>query len=112
MNLRRWDVIFVRAEEKDTVGHPGVVLSHEDLLENPRFLRFNVLMGSKKIPAQSPAPRQVLLNGADGLDFVTAIECDFVVVARKIAVLRRVGTVSLERRREIQRKVRAYLGLG
>ena len=66
MNLRRWDVIFVRADERDEVGHPGVVLSQEDLLEDPRFQRFNVVMGSKKPPAASPAPRQVLLNSADG----------------------------------------------
>ena len=112
MNLRRWDVVFVSADEKDAVGHPGVILSHEDLLDDPRFLRINVVMGSKKNPAQIPASRQVLLNGADGLDFLTTIDCDFVAVARKNAILRRVGMVSLERRREIARKVRAFLGLG
>lgn len=69
-------------------------------------------MGSKKPPAASPAPRQVMLNGADGLEFLTAVDCDLVLVARKSAILRRVGSVGLERRREIQRKVRAYLGLG
>jgi len=112
MNLRRWDVVFVRADEKDPVGHPGIILSHEDLLDDPRFLRINLLMGSKKNPAQLLAPRQVMLNGADGLDVLTAIDCDFVVVARKNAILRRVGMVSHERRREIARKVRAFLGLG
>ena len=35
-----------------------------------------------------------------------------VFVARKASVIRLAGTVSLERRREIQRKVRAFLGLG
>ena len=112
MNLRRWDVVFVRTDERDEVGHPGVVLSHEDLLEDPKFQRINVVVGSKKPPAASPAPRQVMLNGADGLEFLTAVDCDLVLVARKSAILRRVGSVGLERRREIQRKVRAYLGLG
>ncbi len=112
MNLRRWDIVFVRADDKDTVGHPGVVLSHEDLLEDDKVFRLNLLMGSKKNPAQTAASRQVLLNGSDGLDFLTAIDCDFVAVARKAAILRHVGSVSFERRGEIRRKVRAYLGLG
>ena len=112
MNLHRWDVVFVRADEKDDVGHPGVVLSHEDLLEDHKFHRFNLVMGSKKPPAASLAPRQVMLNRADGLEFLRAVDCDLVLVARKNAILRRVGSVGVERRREIQRKVRAFLGLG
>lgn len=112
MNLRRWDIIFVRADEKDATGHPGVVLSPEDLLEDARHQRFNVLIGSKKSSAYPAAPRHVILNGADGLDLPTLIDCSLVIIARRTSVLRRAGTVSLERRREIQRKVRAYLGLG
>ena len=112
MILRRWDIVFVRADEKDAVGHPGVVLSPEDTLEDPRQHRINVLIGSKKSPAYPAAPRHVLLNGADGLDQLTLIDCSLVVVVRKANILRLAGTVSLERRREIQRKVRAFLGLG
>lgn len=112
MILRRWDIVFVRVDEKDPTGHPGVVLSAEDLLEDPKAQRINVLMGSKKAPAYPAEPRHVVLNGADGLDFLTLIDCSLVVVARKSSILRLAGTVSLERRRVIQRKVRAYLGLG
>jgi len=112
VRLRRWDIVFVRADEKDTTGHPGVVLSHEDMLDDPKHQRFNVVMGSKKPPAASAAPRHVLLNGADGLEFVTLIDCGLVGVVRKASVLRMAGVVSWERRKEIQRKVRSYLGLG
>lgn len=83
MNLRRWDVVFVRADERDEVGHPAVVLSHEDLLADDRFQRVNVVMGSKKPPAANLAPRQVMLNGADGLEFPIAVDCALVLVARK-----------------------------
>lgn len=112
MNLRRWDIVFVRENEKDPTGHPGVVLSPEDILEDPKHQRFNVLMGSKKPPAYAAQPRHVLLNGADGLDHLTLVDCSLVLVARKSSVLRLAGTVSFERRREISRKVRAFLGLG
>lgn len=96
----------------DATGHPGVVLSHEDMLDDPKHHRFNVLMGSKKPPAASAEPRHVLLNEADGLEFVTLIDCGLVGVVRKPSILRMAGVVSWERRKEIQRKVRAYLGLG
>ena len=112
MRLRRWDIVFVRADEKDATGHPGVVLSHEDMLDDPRHHRFNVVMGSKKSPAAAVAPRHVMLNGADGLEFMTLIDCGLVCVVRKASVLRTAGVVSWERRKEIQRKVRAFLGLG
>jgi hypothetical protein len=88
VKLRRWDIVFVHADEKDATGHPGVVLSHEDMLDDPRHHRFNVLIGSKKPPSASAAPRHVILNGADGLEFVTLIDCGLVVVARKASVLR------------------------
>jgi hypothetical protein len=112
VNLRRWDIVFLRVDEKDATGHPAVILSGENTLEDARQLRFNVVLGTKKPPAASTGGHQVLLNGADGLDHLTQVDCSLVYVARRASVIRLAGTVSLERRREIQRKVRAYLGLG
>jgi hypothetical protein len=112
VNLRRWDIVFVPADDKDRVGHPAVVLSHEGRLADPRMERINVLMGTKKQPAESAREHQVVLNGADGLEFLTLLDCAFIYAARKSAILRSAGTVGFHRRQEIQRKVRAYLGLG
>lgn len=112
MKLRRWDVIFVRAEENDPTGHPAVVLSGENSLDDVRQHRFNVILGTKKPPAAANAEHQVILNGSDGLEHLTQVDCSLVYVARKLSVLRTAGVVSWERRKEIQRKVRAYLGLG
>jgi hypothetical protein len=112
VNLRRWDIVFLRVDEKDPAGHPGVILSGENTLQDSRQHRFNVLLGTKKPPAAANAEHQVLLNGADGLEFLTQVDCSLVYVARKASVVRLGGTVSLERRKEISRKVRAYLGLG
>ncbi len=89
-----------------------MVLSHETRLANPKMERINVLMGTKKQPAESVREHQVVLNGADGLEFLTLVDCAFVYAVRKSAILRTVGVVSFHRRQEIQRRVRAFLGLG
>ena len=112
MKIRRWDVVFVRADEKDPVGHPAVVLSGENTLDDSRQQRFNIVVGTKKPPAAANTDHQVVLNGADGLEHLTQIDCSLVYMVRKASVLRAAGSVSWERRKEIQRKVRAYLGLG
>jgi hypothetical protein len=113
VNLRRWDIVYVQAEDKTiNVDHPCVVLSHEDLLESPKVLRINVLMGTKKPPAGESGVNHVLLDESDGLDFPTLIDCSFVLVARKAAITRAAGNVTVFRRQEIQRKTRAFLGLG
>lgn len=112
MNLRRWDVVFVPADEKDTVGHPAVVLSHEARLTNPKLERINVLVGTKKQSAEQVREHQVVLNSADGLEFLTLFDCAFIYGVRKNSILRTAGAVSHNRRQEIQRKVRAFLGLG
>jgi len=46
------------------------------------------------------------------LEHLTQVDCSLVYVARKASIIRLAGAVGYERRREIQRKVRAYLGLG
>jgi len=112
MNLRRWDIVFLRAEENDPTGDPAVILSGENTLTDPKQKRFNVLLGTKKPPAATSGLHQVLLNGADGLEHLTQIDCSIIYVAKKPRVIRLAGTVSLERRRQLQHKVRAYLGLG
>lgn len=71
MNLRRWDIVFLQVDEKDVFGHPGIILSGENTLEDPKQHRFNVLVGTKKPPAAATAAHRVLLNGADGLEYLT-----------------------------------------
>jgi len=112
VRLCRWDVVKVPAFEGDTAGHPAVVLSPEDMLADEKQIRINVLIGTKKQPAESPRPYNVTLNGADGLGFATLVNCALVYMARKSQISERLGSVSHERRKEIQRKVRASLGLG
>ena len=69
MSLHRWDIVFVPAHEKDTVGHPAVVLSPPDMLSDSRQAKINVLVGTKKQPAETVKTHQVVLNGATGWSF-------------------------------------------
>lgn len=112
MTLKRWDVIFLRLDDKDTTGHPAVVLSPPDILENEKRERINVLMGTKKQAAETARPQHVILNGADGLEFSTLIDCSLIYVARKRSIIRHTGTVAHARRGSISTKVRAALGVG
>jgi hypothetical protein len=89
-----------------------VVLSPPDILSEPRQGRINVLVGTKKQPAESAKSHQVILNGADGLEFMTLVNCALVYQVKKTNILRRVGAVSHARRGAIAVRLRAAFGLG
>ncbi|HRE84282.1 MAG TPA: type II toxin-antitoxin system PemK/MazF family toxin [Opitutaceae bacterium] len=112
MKLHRWDVVFVPSDEKDRVGHPAVVVSPPDILDDARQGRINVLIGTKKVPAETVKSHQVSLNGPDGLEFQTLINCALVYQVRKSSILRSAGSVSHARRGAIATRLRAALGLG
>jgi hypothetical protein len=112
VKLNRWDVVFVPADEKDAVGHPAVVLSPPDILSDPKQNRINVIVGTKKQPAETVKSHQVVLNGADGLEFLTLLNCALVYQVRKTNILRSAGVVSHARRGAIAVRLRAALGLG
>lgn len=111
MTLDRWEIVFARESDSDTVGHPAVILSGPDILADDRQLRFNALVGTKRPPAAKVLAHQVVLDQADGLEFVTVINCSLVYVVRKASILRSAGVVSYSRRAEIARRVRASLGV-
>jgi hypothetical protein len=110
--LNRWDVVFVPSDKKDAVGYPAVVVSPPDILADPKQGRINVLVGTKKQPAESAKGHQAILNGADGLEFMSLLNCALVFQVKKANVLRTVGVVSHARRGAIAVRLRASLGLG
>jgi mRNA-degrading endonuclease toxin of MazEF toxin-antitoxin module len=110
--MHRWDIVFVKADDKDLVGHPAVLLSSDDILSDHRQLRLNAVVGTKKPPAVNPQNHHVTLNSADGLEFLTLVDCSLIYMVRKSSILRHVGSVTAHRRQEIQRKIRSCLGLG
>lgn len=112
MTFHRWDIIFVRVDEKDTTGHPAVVLSSDDVMADDKQQRFNVVAGTKKRPAENARHHHVILDAADGLPFATLVDCSLIYMTRKSSVIRSGGSVTVHRRQQIQRAIRGYLGLG
>jgi hypothetical protein len=112
MILNPWEIVFVRTDERDETGHPAIVLACLDVLRDGKQPRVNVVTCTKRPPAYDNRPHQVLLNGADGLEFPSLVDCSMVYVVMKSKVMRTVGSVSFERRKEIARKVRGALVLG
>ena len=109
--MHQWDIVRVRINPKDRDAHPAVVLSCEEDCQDPELLRINVLYGTKRPPGALLEPWQVLLNGADGLDFQTAVDCGVIYLVPKAACSATTGCVSLERRRMIGRKINEILRL-
>lgn len=101
----------VRINPKDRDAHPAVVLSCEEDCQDAEFLRINVLYGSKRPPAAVLEPWQVMLNGADGLEVQTAVDCGVLYLVPKAACSPAIGSVSLERRRIVGRKIIEVLRL-
>src|SRR5580658_2770398 len=98
MNHHRWDVVFLRTDENDPVGHPAVILSSDDTMADNKQQRFNVVAGTKKQPGENARNHQVILDAADGMEFATLVDCSLVYVARKASVLRSTGSVTNHRR--------------
>src|ERR1022692_3575313 len=79
MNHRRWNIVFLRTDEKDPVGHPAVILSSDDTMADDKQQRFNVVTGTKKQPGESARNHHVILDEADGMEFLTLVDCSLVV---------------------------------
>jgi mRNA-degrading endonuclease toxin of MazEF toxin-antitoxin module len=104
--VRQWDIVKVRINpDRDIDSHPAVVISADETCTDQRQLRVNVLFGTKKPPASAKRPYAVLLNGADGLEFITEVDCGFVHVVSKEKIAATVGRATPVRQREIMRKV-------
>jgi mRNA-degrading endonuclease toxin of MazEF toxin-antitoxin module len=104
-DVHQWDVVTVRINPEDRDEHPAVIVSPEELCADPRKSRLNVLYGTTRRPGQSAKLHEVVLNGADGLDHPTIVDCVYFygVDRRKITTI--VGRVTSERRRQIGRTV-------
>jgi mRNA-degrading endonuclease toxin of MazEF toxin-antitoxin module len=88
-----------------------VVISAPEWCLNEERLRLNVLACSKRVPSEGAKAHQVLLNGADGLEFQTVCGCEFFHVVARDSLVEKIGRVSAVRRRAIGRKLNEVLRL-
>jgi hypothetical protein len=113
--LQPWDIWTFDFTEEDS--HPAVVLGHPDRLNHPQIERVNLLLCTT-LRAQDATERaqrlkrnEVLLDQADGLDWLTIVKCDALYFVRKSGLYQRRGSVCLPRRAAIRRVVSAALYL-
>jgi mRNA-degrading endonuclease toxin of MazEF toxin-antitoxin module len=104
-SVRQWDVVRVRINPQDRDEHPAVVLSREEFCHDLKRRLINVLYGTTRQLAAGQGLLDVTLNGADGLEHMTLINCEHIFTVAKEKITAVVGRVTPERRRQIGRKV-------
>lgn len=88
--------------------HPAIVVSHPDRVSRAPLV--NVLICSSQRAARQPRENEVVLNGADGLDWETLVKCDLMYLVEKDRLYRRRGSVGAVRRRALVQHINACFG--
>jgi hypothetical protein len=83
--------------------HPVILISPTDLCGQSIV---NVLYCTSQRQSRGPKPYEVMLNGADGMDWETFCDCSMIWSVPMAGLFGKRGKVSLERRRAIRAKVR------
>jgi hypothetical protein len=101
--MRQWDILSFPFPEEQP--HPVVIVSSDDRCLNPDLKYVNGLICTS-VRLNRPAKlNEVLLDEADGLDWVTGVRCDFLHALPKSQFLARRGRVSELRQSEIMRLI-------
>jgi len=103
MILHQWDIARIRIRADDKEEHPAVILSREEWCQDLRQSAINVLYCTTKMPASEATTLDVTLDGADGLDRATLVNCGHVFSVPRQRIMSVVGRVSLARRPQIGR---------
>ena len=102
--MKQWDIVLYAFEEEQP--HPAVVLSNEEICENPDIHFVNGLICSSLRSDRPLKRREAVLDEADGLDWKTAVRCDFIYALNKNSCREIRGHVSAVRQLELLRKMR------
>jgi len=105
ISFQQWDVVKVRIRPDDRDEHPCIVLSPEEVCADERKILVNILAGTTRRPAAMPESSEVTLNGADGLERPTLLNCAHIHQISRSRISTVVGRVAPERRRQIGRKI-------
>ena len=84
--------------------HPVILISHPDICAGSSVV--NVLFCTSQRQNRNIRPFEVLLNGADGMDWETFCDCSIIYAVKSAALFDKRGHVTLERRRELRSKIR------
>lgn len=101
----QWDIVRVRINAEDRDEHPAVIISPEELCVDPRVTKLNVLYCTTRRPGHAVRSREVVLNGADGLDHATLADCVYFYGVDRRKFTETVGRVTPDGRRQIGRTI-------
>ena len=104
--MKSWDICtydFVGGEP-----HPAVIVSHPDRVARAPLV--NVLIGSSQQASRPARENEILLNGADRLDWETLVKCDLMYLVEQERLYRQRGTVTVVRCRALVQRINACLG--
>jgi mRNA-degrading endonuclease toxin of MazEF toxin-antitoxin module len=107
--VRQWEIyLFPFRDEKP---HPAVIISNDERCVNDRLEYVNALICTSAKFNREAKKNEVILNGADGLDWKTAVRCDVIYLLPKAEFLDCRGKVSPQRRIAMARKIAETLRL-
>ncbi len=101
--MKQWNVFLYPFTAEGEL--PAVIISNDERCENPHYPHVNALLCTSLRAARPAKKNEVILNGSDGLDWLTAVRCDVLYLLPKSAFQQKRGQVSHERRRAIGRKI-------
>ncbi len=101
--MRQWDIFLFPFPEE--LPHPVVIVSSDDRCGNPDLKYVNGLICTTVRLTRPAKLNEVLLDQADGLDWTTAVRCDFLHGLPKTGFLQHRGQVSEPRQFQIMRAV-------
>jgi mRNA-degrading endonuclease toxin of MazEF toxin-antitoxin module len=99
------EAIYLYSFEQER-PHPVVILSNDELCANPDFRHVNGLLCSSLRVDRPLTRREMVLDEADGLDWRTAVRCDFIYALEKELLREKRGRVSELRQVELMRMIR------
>ena len=107
--MRQWEIFLFPF--RDEQPHPVVILSSDERCANDAITHVNGLLCTSVRLNRELKIHEAGLDEADGLDWKTAVRCDFIYALPKNELLEKRGGVSQLRRVTITRKLIACLRL-
>ncbi len=107
--MNKWE-IWTHPFPSERDPHPVVIISPQALCANQKVIGVNALACRSLRGDMAAKSHEVILNGADGLDGKTIVDCSLIHVIHKERVIgARRGIVTPARRAQILRTVYARL---
>jgi mRNA-degrading endonuclease toxin of MazEF toxin-antitoxin module len=107
--VRQWEIhLFPFEREKP---HPAVIISNDERCLNEDLGYVNALICTSARVNREAKKNEIILNGADGLDWKTAVRCDVIYLLPKAEFEEQRGKVTPPRRIAIARKIAETLRL-